>query len=72
MSHDPHEQLVYTLNDEQWAQLTQTMQNPRPPTPAMIDAARKMLEWAERPGKLEYDSWSIPQCAAPSGKIKEG
>jgi hypothetical protein len=49
---------VYTLNERQWEHFMHTMQNPKPPTPAMIEAARKMKEWAERPGKLEYESWS--------------
>jgi hypothetical protein len=49
--------LVYTLNEEQWAHFMHTMQNPKPPTQRMIDAARKMQEWARKPGDLEYDSW---------------
>lgn len=51
--------LVYTLNDEQWEHFMHTMENPRPPTPAMREAARKLAEWARRPGDLEYDSWSF-------------
>lgn len=61
---DPHLNLVYTLNDEQWEHFMHTMQNPKPPTPVMIEAARKMREWAKRPGDLEYDSWG----SSPSGK----
>lgn len=49
--------LVYTLNERQWEHFMHTMQNPKPPTPSMTEAARKMAEWARRPGDLEYDSW---------------
>lgn len=51
---------VITLNEEQWEHFMHTMQNPKPPTPEMFEAARKMAEWAKRPGDLEYDSWSQP------------
>lgn len=51
--------LVYTLNDAQWGHFMHTMQNPKPPTPAMIDAARKMAEWARSAGDREYESWGF-------------
>ena len=51
--------LVYTLNERQWEHFMHTMQNPKPPTPEMIEAARKLQEWTRRPGDLEYDSWQL-------------
>lgn len=50
---------VLYLNEAQWEHFMHTMQNPKPPTPAMIEAARKMAAWARTPGDLEYDSWSF-------------
>jgi len=48
---------VLTLNEEQWEHFMYHMTHPKPPTPAMIEAARKMAEWARKPGEIEYDSW---------------
>lgn len=54
---------VITLNEEQWADFMHNMQNPKPPTPRMIAAARMMLELSEgryTAGNREYDSWGQP------------
>lgn len=48
---------IIWLNEDQWADFMHNMQNPKPPTPAMIEAARKMVEWVKLPGDREYDSW---------------
>ncbi len=51
------DRLVFTLNEEQWEDFIYHMTHPKEPTPAMKEAARKMAEWARRPGDREYDSW---------------
>lgn len=53
---DRHE-LAYVFNEEQSKHFMETMMNPKPPPPAMIEAARKMAAWKRLPGDLEYDSW---------------
>ena len=57
MSDSPHDNLVYKLNEEQWEDFMYHMTHPKPPTPTMIEAAKKMARLARRPGDLEYDSW---------------
>jgi hypothetical protein len=63
----PHESGAIVLNEEQWEDFMYHMTHPKPPTPAMIEAAKKMLEWSKRPGDLEYESWSNA-AVAPEGK----
>lgn len=58
---------VLVLNEEQFADFMYHMTHPKPPTPAMIEAAKRMQEWVKRPGDLEYDSWSF---AAHDGESK--
>lgn len=57
--YDPHANLVYTLNDRQWAHFIDTMQNPRPPTPALIEGARKLRELSKSACDREYESWGF-------------
>lgn len=54
---DPHSNLVYELNEAQWNDFMYHMTHPKPPTPKMIEAAKRMREWVRRPGDLEYESW---------------
>lgn len=49
------------LNDEEWARFLETLANPPPPTPFLIEAMRRYME-AIAEGRLTTDTTSVEEA----------